>query len=182
MKERAGEGQSAPVPLTAKELEMLWTDLASTAAAKAYRAIWSLRTHREQGLRLLQERLRPLPSVDPKHFHDLLTSLNSDRFAVREQAETELRKVGPAVEYALRRALADKPTLELRRRLERLLQQLETPDYRRALRTTEVLEYLNTVGAEQFLRQLSQGSAEAQLTQEARASLQRMAKLRRAIP
>ena len=46
----------------------------------------------------------------------LIVGLDDDNFAAREQASTELARIGPAAGPVLRRALADKPSPEARRR------------------------------------------------------------------
>jgi hypothetical protein len=52
----------------------------------------------------------------------------------------------------------------------------------RVTRTVEVLEWIGTPEARQLLDMLAQGAPEAQPTQEAKASLQRLARRHAAIP
>ena len=89
-----------------------------------------------------------------------------------------------AAELALRKVLAASPTLETRRRAERLLGRLDPwappPDRLRVSRAVEALEYIGTREARQLLRTLAHGAPEARLTQEAEAALKRLA--RRAAP
>ncbi len=52
----------------------------------------------------------------------LITQLDDDDYHVREAASEALKKLGPAVETALRRVLAGSPSEELRRRITDILQ------------------------------------------------------------
>lgn len=63
--------------------------------------------------------------VDEQKVAGLLADLDSDQFAVRNKATTELMKLGKRVEEHLKNALAGKPSLEARRRLEQLLNLLK---------------------------------------------------------
>jgi hypothetical protein len=81
---------------------------------------------------------------------------------------------------ALRQALAEKPSLEKRQRIERLIEKphgpITRPETLRALRAVAVLQDIATPEAKQMLATLAQGAPEARLTQEAKASLQLLAK------
>ena len=72
------------------------------------------------------------------------------------------------------------PQPEVRRRLERLLQVLEgvvaSGERLQAVRAVEVLEQIGTAEAKQLLQSLASGAPGARLTQEAKASLERLAK------
>jgi hypothetical protein len=65
-----------------------------------------------------------LNAAQQKQVDRLLADLDSDRFAVRQQAEAELEKMGWMVEPALCKALESKPSLEMRRRIETVLAKL----------------------------------------------------------
>jgi hypothetical protein len=89
----------------------------------------------------------------------------------------ELRNLGELAEATLRQKLQGNLTLEMRRRVEQLLQKEEaTPDRVREMRAIEVLEHIGTAEAKDLLQKLATGTPEARLTQEARASLERLAK------
>lgn len=55
----------------------------------------------------------------------LVTDLDNSEFAVREAATRELEELGETAEPALRKVLADKPSLEVRRRVEPIVKKLE---------------------------------------------------------
>jgi len=81
-------------------------------------------------------------------------------------------------ESALRQALADNPTLELRQRVHRALDRLRGPVTRpevlRPLRSVAVLEDIGTPAARKLLETVASGAPAARLTREAQASLNRL--------
>ena len=155
----------------------LWTDLASDDAGRAYRAMCGLWSAPPQALALFQKELKPMPVVEDKEIARLLDNLEDDDFKAREQATAELEKLGEQAVPALKKALAGKPSLEARKRMEHLLEHVttQTPAFvLRGLRAVEVLEHIGTAEAKHALVTLAGGSPHALLTREAKASLQRM--------
>jgi hypothetical protein len=110
----------------------------------------------------------------------LTANLDSDQFAVRDQATRELEALGELAEAALRKLLAAKPSLEARRRAEELLEKLRSPlpsgERLRSLRAVEALEHAGTEPAQRLLIRLAGGAPGARLTREAQAALQRLAR------
>ena len=104
----------------------------------------------------------------------LLADLDSDRFAVRQAAESELEKMGLLIEPVLRKALESKPSLEVRQRIEKTLAKLAS-ERLRIVRALEAIERTNTPEARRLLEALSEGAPRAWLTEEARAICKRMA-------
>lgn len=95
--------------------------------------------------------------------------------------------MGETAKPALRKALAGKPSLEMRRRVEPIVKNLESwpassSAALRDWRALEVLEHLGTPEARRLLRQLADGVPEAGLTREAKAVLQRLAVRRNTMP
>jgi len=172
----ASPGRAAP-PDT-KELEPLWKELAGEDAAKAYRAIWSFVASPEQSVPFLRKHLEPARGPDQKRLTSLLADLDSPKYQVREKALQELAKLGELAEPGLKRVLEGKPSLEVRQRVERLLEQLQgtiiAPDRLREIRAVEALEHIGTAEARRLLQDLAQGAPEARLTQEAKAAQQRL--------
>src|SRR5262249_22175135 len=164
--------------LSAQALDALWADLASKDATRAFDAVRKLSSSPDQALTLLKGRLRPATPPDPKRLARLLADLNSDRFELRRQAQSELEELGELAEPALRQALAGDPPLDLRQRLERLLDNLSGPvrlaGQVRDLRAVELLELLGTPEARQLLQALAGGAPEARLTREARGAFRRL--------
>ncbi len=109
----------------------------------------------------------------------LLADLDGRKFVERERAVAELERLNFAAEPALRKALADKPSLEMRRRLEALLERLDparSPERMRELRAVEALESVGSASAKEVLRSLAGGAAKSRLTEEAKAALVRFRK------
>jgi hypothetical protein len=173
-----GGDREPPGELSQKDLQAAWDDLGDADAIKAYRAIWKMAAAPEQTVPFLQQQLQPASAGDVQQIARWVAQLDSDRFADREQAIRELERVGELAEPALRKALDDQPSLELRRRVEGLLQKLDgpvtLPDHLRSLRAIEVLEHIGTPAAQQVLASLAKGAAAARLTREAQAAMARL--------
>lgn len=95
-----------------------------------------------------------------------------------------LEDLGELAEPALRQALAQRPHLEVRRRLEQLLAKLAPdlpPAQLQVLRALAVLEWIGTPEARRLLEALAGGGEGARLTREARQAAQRLAR-RAALP
>jgi len=169
--------------LSAKELESRWADLASNDGGKAYTAMRLLRADPPRSLPFLQKHLTPKDAgPDPKKVKQLIADLDADEFKKRESAAKELEDLGEAVEPALREALAAKPSLEVTRRLERLLKRLEeqrqtlTAEQQRDVRAVRVLEQVGTPEAKKLLGALSKKASGWWVKREARAALDRLGK------
>jgi WD40 repeat protein len=166
--------------LTPGEEKACWAELMGEDAGQAYRAIWALVAASNQAVRLLSSRLKPAAAADEKLVRELIAGLDDDRFAVREKAEKELGALGEEAKPALQRALAAGPQPDMRRHLEALLTKANdataTPERLRGIRAVEALEQIGTPAACQLLKALARGEQEARLTQEAKASLGRLAR------
>lgn len=162
--------------LTHKELDKLWSVLASADAAEAYQALRTLVTVPAQSVPLLAERLRYKPSADGMQLTRRIAQLDSEDFAVRERATTELRRLGWEAESALRKVLENKPSLETRQRVKQLLDdirnQAPSPELLRMLRGIEILEQIGTPEARRTIARLADGSTRP--AREAKAALERL--------
>lgn len=181
---RGGRRETAVLPPDA--LDAAWKALAGDDAQEAYRAVWALAAAPDQTTPLLKERLRATPPINPKETARRIADLDSDDFDVREKANGDLDKMGDLAEPALRKALAEQPSPEARRRVERLLTKLEgpvaSPERLQQLRSLEVLEQISTAPAERVLEEIAQGAPESRLTREAKTSLERLARRRPTAP
>jgi hypothetical protein len=131
----------------------------------------------KQALPFLTEHLRPVAPLEAarqKRAEQLLADLDSERFAVRQAAETELEKMGPMIEPALRKALEGKPSLEVRRRIDTVLAKF-TGERLPLSRALEAIEHMNTPEARRLVDALANGVPHAWLTEEARAIRKRQA-------
>jgi hypothetical protein len=180
MTDSVGAGRPRAKALAPAELESLWADLADGDAARAYRAVCTLRACPREAVPWLRERLRPLSEWPPKDLGRWITELNDDRFARRERASAELDRLGWWAEPALRGALAGRPPPEARRRLEQLLEQLggreglaPSAEALRLLRVLEVLEGTDATAARQLLETLAGERAHPWVRAEADAALTR---------
>jgi hypothetical protein len=119
--------------------------------------------------------------LDGRSVAGLLADLDSSDFRKRESTTRELARLGEQAEPALRKALEGRPALETRRRIEALLERASelwrnpSPERVRMLRSLEVLECAGTEEARQVLEALARGAPGARLTEEAKASTERLA-------
>src|SRR5262245_23854510 len=163
------------------DLEQLWRRLGAADAGEAQRAVLALAAVPGQAVPFLRERLRPATAArpDPQRVRRLLADLDSPKYAVRQQASAAVEDLGQAVLPALRAHLAANPSLEVRRRLERLIALIEqsplTPSEVQAVRAVQVLERIGTPAARRVLRALARGAPQAPLTEEAKEALERLA-------
>jgi WD40 repeat protein len=174
-------GGTAPVAHPgAQRLAAWWAGLADADARKAYRAIGGLTARPEEAVPFLKDHLRPVAVPDGQRLARLIADLDSGRFAVRERAARELEELGELAEPVLNKALAGKPSPEVRRRAAALLAKLggpvRSPATLQALRAVEVLEHVGTPAAVVVLKALAQGAPAARLTQDANAALERLAR------
>jgi WD40 repeat protein len=162
-----------PDKMTTAELDRLWSDLAEHAS-KGCIAQWKLAEASDAALPHLKSRLQPAAALDAKLVAQLIADLGSDRFAVRDKAFQELRRVGERLEPFLQKSLEQNPSLELRRRAEALLAANPNPEVLRRIRAIAVLEDIGTGGALDILEPLARGDASARETWEAQRAVARV--------
>ncbi len=173
------DGKLSQSPANAAQLQGAWQELAVDDVGKGHLAVWRLVASRES-VQLLGQQVY---LVDPKKVDQLFRDLSSDNFPVREKATQELEKYGRWMEGRLLAALEDPPTLEVRRRLERMLNILKVAgamtlkqERLRMYRTMTVLEQVGTAEARKVLEDLTRGAPEIELQREAELSLLRLQK------
>jgi WD40 repeat protein len=165
-----------PVPARLRHLgyERLWALLAADASTAGL-AVQAL-AEDERSVPFLRGRLAPA-KIDSARIARAIADLGSDEFTAREGAMKALATAGEAALPALRRALAARPSLEVRLRLEGLLERAEkgalSREQVRELRAVEALEQAGTPQARRLLEALAGGDADARLTREAKAALRR---------
>jgi hypothetical protein len=162
--------------LPGDKLKVLWADLARRDRAAA--AMFALVQQPPTALlAFLEEQLPGVLPPGPERLARLLADLDSPTFAVRTKAQAGLEAMGQEAVPLLRQALQAQPSLEKRRRLERLLADLEKRPLGdrtvRGLCFIDLLEQRNSPKARALLERLGGGPAGAWVTAEAKAALAR---------
>jgi WD40 repeat protein len=165
--------------LKAREFERCWRELLSSDAWAADQAAWLLAADAPQTLPFLKVHLHRVSSEE--EIHQLIRDLDSEVFQTRERAMKKLQADGDAAEPALRRVLMEKPSLELRRRVNDLLEDIDAHrrpapvgERLRAMRAVRVLEHMETKEAREVLEDMARGGVGARETQEAHEAVQRL--------
>ena len=180
------KGEKKPEAVAPKSLEGQWEALVGNDAATAYKAIWAMVADPERSVPFLSKRMRPVPHPEAGQLEKLLAGLDSKRFPDREKAMVQLEKMGAMAKAALEKALAAGPSLEKRRRLEKLLDKLSaftlSGEELRTWRALEALEMIGDRAARQVLQHMTTGAPGVWQTEEARAALERLSKRAAATP
>ncbi len=159
-----------------------WETLSDPDPAKAFLASADLADRPGQGVPFVKDRLHPLVPIPAEQIRGLIAALDEDSFDAREAAQRKLVSLGSRVWPALHKALGQRPTLEARRRLERLLEAEKRPPSSaelRSQRALRVLEWAGSAEARDLLRKLAAGDPDAPLTQDAKAALRRLERVQR---
>ena len=164
----------------ANKPEALWDELASSDAKRGYGAVRALSAGGAATAALFRTKLRPAAPADPKRLKKLINDLNNDDFEVREAASADLARLSEMAAPALEAAVRTDTSAETRRRAGELLDGLTeahpSPQLLRTIRAVETLERMNTPEARDILKSLAAGALQAHMTQEAKATLDRLAK------
>jgi hypothetical protein len=157
-------------------LDALWEALAGEPK-KAYSAIWQMSDAKDSAA-FLRSKISPVKPAADERLQKLIADLGSGKFAVREVASKALDELGELAVPALRKALAGDLPLEPRRRMEAIVQRVETRTLTagelRIQRAVGVLEMQGTAEAHQVLKGLAAGAPAALPTTEAQAALKRL--------
>ncbi|GIW80095.1 MAG: hypothetical protein KatS3mg105_1902 [Gemmatales bacterium] len=177
----SGIRQDQPEALTELGLQESWEDLADGDAKKAYQALWKLVASGDRAVDFLDQKLKPA-QIDTRRIAQWIADLDNTSFQRRQEATNALVELAEAAKPALEKVLAGKPSLEVRRRVEKILDTIRsktlTGDRLRIWRSLQVLEYVGSPRAEQVLKRMASGADGHLFTDEARAALRRLAKLR----
>jgi WD40 repeat protein len=175
-------GRDAGAKPAAKEVDELWAALDNVDGKEGFRAMGRLLAAPADAAALFRKNLEPVKGEksDAEKIAQWVSDLDHKRFNKREEASKQLELVGKAAEDELKKALADNPSTEKKKRITELLGKLQTtgikPELVRPLRAIELLERLGTTEARQVLETLAGGAPEARLTREAKAALERVIK------
>jgi RNA polymerase sigma factor (sigma-70 family) len=166
-------------PLSTRQLESHWNDLAAADADKGYQAVVSLSSSPAEAITLLARHLKPATSPPPDRVDSLVAALDSTGFALRSKATAALEELDDLAVAALKKKLAENHSPEVRQRIRTILKSAEpgrSPALLRQSRAVEVLEKIGTPPARQILQKLAAGAPAARLTKEAAAALARLGK------
>jgi hypothetical protein len=159
------------------EHDILRRSAAHNQLFKVHQGMLALAAHPDKAVPLLQQKVGP--PADVKRIPRWLEDLNSPDFKTRDQAQRTLQGMGPVIQPYLAKALTNKPSLDMKIRLEGLLQKhkegkaaLETG----WLRTIDLLEHMCTKEAREFLRTLAAGGYGSFVEEAAQAALRRLQK------
>ncbi|MBY0526825.1 MAG: sigma-70 family RNA polymerase sigma factor [Gemmataceae bacterium] len=170
---RAREKRPARPNLEPHDLEKGWAELSADDASAAQTAVWRLAEVPAKAVPFIAERVKPTAAPDRQRLARAIADLESNQFALRQKAADELSALGELAVADLRTVLNRGPALDLRQRVQQLLDKAEDPagtaERLRTTRAIQVLEHAGTLEARQTLQKLAAGVAEARLTQDARA-------------
>jgi RNA polymerase sigma factor (sigma-70 family) len=166
----------APQP---EEFRHLYAQLLDDAP-NASKAIIRLARSGEKSIPFLREQLLSPSFPDERQIGRMIMDLDDDSVMVREKATKELTKLGKYGEPPLRRALENKPSNEVRSRVELVLRRLHglkpSPDVVRIVRILDILERIGTPEARKLVETILQNTEEPRVISEAKGTLERLKK------
>ncbi|MFM2096729.1 MAG: hypothetical protein RIS70_3853 [Planctomycetota bacterium] len=174
---------SADDAFTAQDFAQCWDSLGSRDARLAMQAMRKLVDHPQVATSMLERQLREaettVPSQDDLELEASLRKLDHESFAVRERAAQLLRSAGRFAEPLLNRALQNRPTYEVKQRIDRLLEELS--DARRAksyqrVRAVNALELIDSEESHRTVRWAAESTDQPEVQAEANSAAARMAR------
>jgi hypothetical protein len=121
--EQPATNVTPPVRSVSPDLSSAWADLASTDDNKVIRASLTLGSSPAETVAFLKDHLPPV-KANPTRVARWIADLDSSEFATRQRAAEELEYLGKYVKADLEKAMASKPSLEVAKRLQSLLEKL----------------------------------------------------------
>lgn len=173
-----GGAGPANVLLTPGQLGGYWDALADSDADIAAAATKALLSAPRQTVDLFDQRLTP---GEVNHVNDLpklIAGLSGDDVEANLRSAVGLKAFGVKASPALFKALGGKPPLEVRRRIEDVLESIgEFPIPPQTLRRTRAIQLLEQIGsqdAEKILRKLAETKPPTTASLDAEAALKRL--------
>jgi WD40 repeat protein len=167
------------------DLERCWTILAGEDVPQAYSSMEKMASAGKGGSIFLREKLLPRV-LPPGRIDGLLRELANDRFETRELAFQKLHSITTLAEGPLRDLLASSRDAEVKRRLQELVERIESMEMSREdlrwFRALRILERINDLTARQLIGELAKGDQRDRRTLEASLALQRITRLDQAKP
>jgi hypothetical protein len=174
----------------AADLAACFKDLAGANAEQSYASLWALINAPKKTVSFLGEQSSLFARADVRAIRRWIRDLDSNEFTERDRAAHELGLIPDEAESHLKEALQGKPSAEMRRRIDLLLEERSTGPTGKELqrlRVVEILEHIATPGPDTapnadatrraalaLLKKLAGGAPGARPTQEAKASLRRL--------
>ncbi|MBI3821804.1 MAG: hypothetical protein HY289_03885, partial [Planctomycetes bacterium] len=177
---RAGLREYASRPrndATEEEVAGWFKQMGGADAKAAYQHMIKLVQTPKQAVKLFAARIAPAtqPDLGGKTIGQWVADLGSGQFAVRTEATAMLQKLGLSAAPALRAALSTARDVEMKRRIEEMLDRVAAPEWSAEdvlhARAVEVLEALADAESRALLTRWSAGHGPAVLTSEARKAL-----------
>lgn len=157
-----------------------WNTLVAQTGEPIHAAIAWLAAQPNDAIPFLAERLKATERPTAQQVAEWIQQLDANLFREREAAEAKLRGAVRDFAKTLEDAATTTTSPEVRARLRKILaakdRWLPSPEERRTLRAIEVLERIGTPAACDVLKKLAAGPADAWVTNDATAALERLAK------
>jgi WD40 repeat protein len=173
----AGAGQAA-LRLTREQLRDYWDALADADAGIAASAGNALLCAPEDAVELFAERLNAGEVRDVRELPKLIAELSGDDAKASLQAESRLKSFGNQASGSLFMALAEKPPLAARRRIEQVLRSIGEfpipPETLQRTRAIQLLEQIGSDSAAKILKKLADTQPPTTSSVDATAALQRL--------
>jgi hypothetical protein len=162
--------------LPAEQMDALWARFAKRDGLQAYRALRQLAAVPERSLAFLKQKLKPAPDRS-QMIAGLLSQLTGAKAGAKLQ--DRLVEIGDEALPALEKALKGTSSEDTKKSIAAIIARIKEnnePDAktRQALWAIELLEFMASAEALQFLGELAQGASEAWITREARAAIKRV--------
>ena len=127
----------------------------------------------------MQSRLKRVKATQSVIVNAFVKTLDADSHRLREEAMKSLTELGDAATLKVEQALNANPSTEKKKRLEKLLSELDSRkpprgDVLRGIRCLAVLEYFKTDEARRLIAEVAGGLESARLTSKAKESLERL--------
>jgi hypothetical protein len=180
-----------PRVVSPDELARLFDALRNADSAEAEKAVQDLAAAGDPAVALLRSKLPVISAPDPKRVSKLVALLDAEQLKDRDDASTELKRIGEMVEPQLKAALTDGLSVEAHNRLEAVLSHVharlaspgeaadidpsvQDPDLRLRLRAVRVLALVATPAAVDCLHILASGPRGALGVAQARSQLRKL--------
>jgi len=179
-----GVERAVVVALTPKQLNGYWDALGDADADIDAGAVKVLLSAPRQSVELLGERLTAGEVHDVKELPKLIAELSGDDVKANLRAALSLQAFGVKASPALFKALAAKPALAVRKRIEDVMQSIgEFPIPAKTLRRTRAIALLELLGsreAKEILQKLAETKPPTTASVDAGAALKRLKRRLRA--